>query len=122
MQQLNKYLEAVANSFYLNKCEGKKEFFKLLKEYEISENLASEDIAEVLTSRLGDISVYVVDINTGLFCFKHNGNEYDLNIFTDNATGVIERVETQIEREIELSYKYSWIDNDLPSWVDRRGL
>lgn len=122
MQQLNKYLEAVANSFYLNKCEFKEEFFKLLKEYEISENFASEDIAEVLTDILGDISVYLVNINTGLFCFKHNGNEYDLNIFTDNAAGEIERVETQIAREIELSYKYTWLDNDLPSWVDRKGL
>lgn len=91
MQQLNKYLEAVANSFYLNKSEFKEEFFNLLKEYEISENFASDDIAEVLTNMLGDISVYLVDINTGLFYFKHNGNEYDLNIFTDNATGEIER-------------------------------
>ena len=122
MQQLNKYLEAVANSFYLNKCEFKEEFFNLLKEYEISENFASDDIAEVLTNMLGDISVYLVDINTGLFCFKHNDNEYDLNIFTDNATGKIERVEAQIAREIEMSYKYRWMDNDLPSWVDRRGL
>ena len=122
MQQLNKYLEAVADSFYLNKSEFKEEFFKLLKEYEISENFASEDIAEVLTDILGNIRVYLVDINTGLFCFKHNGNEYDLNIFTDNATGEIERVEAQIAREIEMSYKYRWMDNDLPSWVDRRGL
>ena len=122
MQQLNKYLEAVADSFYLNKSEFKEEFFNLLKEYEISENFASDDIAEVLTNMLGDISVYLVNINTGLFCFKHNGNEYDLNIFTDNATGEIERVEAQIAREIEMSYKYRWMDNDLPSWVDRRGL
>ena len=75
MQQLNKYLEAVANSFYLNKSEFKEEFFNLLKEYEISENFASEEIAEVLTNIVGDISVYLVDIKTGVFCFKNNGNQ-----------------------------------------------
>lgn len=122
MQQLNKYLDAVADSFYLLRNDFKEKFFNLFKEYEISENFISEDLEEILNELLKDISVYNTDINTGLFCFKCDDNEYELNIFTDNAIDEIERAEEQIAREIEMSAKYSWIDNDLPSWVDRRGL
>lgn len=122
MSQLEKYLDAVADSFCLNKSDFKEKFFNLFKEYEISENFISEDLEAILNELLNDISVYNTDITTGLFCFKCDDNEYELNIFTDNAIKEIETLEEQIARGNELSYQNRWFDNDLPSWVDRRGL